>query len=46
MEEWGVAPPFLNSALDGGEWLASRLGCFIPREKAPSKLWIGGLMGF
>jgi hypothetical protein len=28
---WGsgcIAPPFLTSALDGGEWLASRLGSF------------------
>jgi hypothetical protein len=24
---------FLNSALDGGEWLASRLGHFTPKEE-------------
>jgi hypothetical protein len=26
----GVAPPFLNSALDGGEWSASRPGHLTP----------------
>jgi len=26
---------FLTSALVGGEWSASRLGRFIPEEKAP-----------
>jgi len=26
---------FLNSALDGGEWSASRPGHYIPRERAP-----------
>jgi len=25
----------LTSALDGGEWSASRPGRFIPRERAP-----------
>jgi hypothetical protein len=28
----GVATPYLTSALDGGEWLASRLGRFTPRN--------------
>jgi hypothetical protein len=32
MGEWSTAPPSLSSALDGGEWSASRSGCFIPRE--------------
>jgi hypothetical protein len=27
-----MAPPFLTSALDGGEWSASRLGRFSPVE--------------
>jgi hypothetical protein len=27
--------PFLISALDGGEWLASRPVRFIPGERAP-----------
>jgi hypothetical protein len=30
-----MAPPFLSSALDGGEWSASRIGQFIPAETAP-----------
>jgi hypothetical protein len=33
---------FLTSALDGGEWSASRPGRFIPRERAPGTPWIGG----
>jgi hypothetical protein len=33
---------FLTSALDGGEWSASRTGRFIPRERAPSAHWIRG----
>jgi hypothetical protein len=35
---WGsgtVAPPFLTSALDGGEWSASRPCRFTPGERAP-----------
>jgi hypothetical protein len=36
---------FLTSALDGGEWSASRPGRFIPRERAPGTRWIGGWMG-
>jgi hypothetical protein len=32
---------FLTSTLDGGEWSASRLGRFTPREKAPGTHWIG-----
>jgi hypothetical protein len=32
----------LTSALDGGEWSASRPGRFIPRERAPGTRWIGG----
>jgi hypothetical protein len=35
----------LISALDGGEWLASRPGRFTPREKAPGTHWIGGCVG-
>jgi hypothetical protein len=35
----------LTSALDGGEWSASRPGCFTPREKAPGTHWIGGWVG-
>jgi len=32
----------LTSALDGGEWIASRPGRFTPRKKAPCTHWIGG----
>jgi hypothetical protein len=36
---------FLNSALVGGEWSASRPDCFTPGERAPSTHWIGGWVG-
>jgi hypothetical protein len=36
---------FLTSALDGGEWLASRPGHFTPGEKAPDTHWRRGLVG-
>jgi hypothetical protein len=45
---WGVEVQlhvFLNSALDGGEWSASRLGRFIPRERACDTHGIGGWIG-
>jgi hypothetical protein len=45
---WGVEVQlhaFLTSALDGGEWSASRPGRFTPREKAPFTHWIGGSVG-
>jgi hypothetical protein len=35
----------LTSALHGGEWSASRLGRFTPRERAPGTHWIGGWVG-
>jgi hypothetical protein len=35
----------LTSALDGGEWSASRSGRFTPRERAPRTHWIGGWLG-
>jgi hypothetical protein len=35
----------LISALDGGEWSASRPGRFTPRERAPGTHWIGGWVG-
>jgi hypothetical protein len=38
----GRTPSFLTSALDGGEWSASRPCCFTPGEKAPGTDWIGG----
>jgi hypothetical protein len=41
----GIVPYSLISALDGGEWSASRPGHFTPREKAPGIQWIGGWVG-
>jgi hypothetical protein len=35
----------LTSALDGGEWSASRPGRLNPRERAPGTYWIGGWVG-
>jgi hypothetical protein len=35
----------LTSALDGGEWSASRPGRFTPRKRAPGTHWIGGWVG-
>jgi hypothetical protein len=35
----------LTSALEAGEWSASRPGHFTPRERAPGTLWIGGWVG-
>jgi hypothetical protein len=32
----------LTSALDGGEWSASRPGRFTPRERTLGTRWIGG----
>jgi hypothetical protein len=40
-----MATPFLTSALDGGEWSASRLGRFTPGDTAPNTHFIGGWMG-
>jgi hypothetical protein len=42
---WGVEVylhAYLNSALDGGEWSASRPGRFTPRERVPGTHGIGG----
>jgi hypothetical protein len=36
---WGVSPRIFDlSAVDGGEWSASRLGRFTPKERAPAPL--------
>jgi hypothetical protein len=38
MTTWGsggIAPPFLTSALDEGEWLASCPDCFTPGKTPP-----------
>jgi hypothetical protein len=42
-ESGGIAPPFLTSALDGGEWLASSSKRFTSWERDPGTHWIGGL---
>jgi hypothetical protein len=45
---WGVEvyfQAFLTSALDGGEWSASRPGRFTPRERTARIHWIGGWVG-
>jgi hypothetical protein len=38
-------PVFLTSALAGGEWSASRSGCFVPDKQAPYIHSIGGWVG-
>jgi hypothetical protein len=38
----GIAPPFLTSALNGGEWSASRPCRFTPGERKHGTYWIGG----
>jgi hypothetical protein len=42
----GISPPILlTSALDGGEWSASRPGRFTSKERAPGTNWIEGWVG-
>jgi len=44
--EWSYSSTHSStSALDGGEWSASRPGRFTPRERAPGTRWIGGWVG-
>jgi hypothetical protein len=45
MGSGGIAPPFLTSALDGGEWSVSRPCRFTPEERAPGTNGIEGWMG-
>jgi hypothetical protein len=40
-----IAPSFLTSALDGGEWSASRPCRFTSNERAPGNYWIWGWVG-
>lgn len=35
---------FFTMVLYGDEWTTSRSRCFIPGERAPDTLWIGGCM--
>jgi hypothetical protein len=37
----GKPHAFLMSALDGGEWSESNLGCFTRKARVPSTQWIG-----
>jgi hypothetical protein len=37
-----MAPPFLTSALNGGQWSVSCSGCSIPGHRAPCTHWPGG----
>jgi hypothetical protein len=45
MGNGGIVPPFLTSALDEGEWSASRPYRFTSGETAPSTHYIGSLVG-
>jgi hypothetical protein len=40
-----MASPFFTSAVDIGEWSASRPCCLTPEERAPGTHWIGGWVG-
>jgi hypothetical protein len=42
----GIAPPFLTSALDGGDWWASRSCRLVPGEIALGTRWIEGGVGY
>jgi hypothetical protein len=45
---WGsgyIAPPFLTSELNGGEWSILRPGRFTLGERASGTHWIGGWVG-
>jgi hypothetical protein len=44
-EGGGTALPILNSALDDGEWSATRFSRFKPGERAPGTHWKRGWVG-
>jgi hypothetical protein len=44
-EWWYSSTHSLISALDGGEWSASRPSRFTPKERDPGAHWIGGWVG-
>jgi hypothetical protein len=44
-ESGGIAPRILDLELDVGEWSATRLGRFTPRERTPGTHRIGGWVG-
>jgi hypothetical protein len=37
-----IVPPFWTSAIDGGDWSASRFGCFTSEKISRCIHWIGG----
>jgi hypothetical protein len=45
----GIAPPFLTSTVDGGEWLASRHFRFTPGKRVRGlhyvRGWVGSIFG-
>jgi hypothetical protein len=41
----GIAQSILTSALDGGEWLASRPGPLHPKKHPPVTHWLRGWVG-
>jgi hypothetical protein len=41
----GIAPPFLTSSLEGGEWSVSRPGRFTPDENSTGTHWLGEWVG-
>jgi hypothetical protein len=46
LEEWMYSSTHsLTSALDGGEWSASRPCCVTPRERTPGTNWTGDWVG-
>jgi hypothetical protein len=45
MGNGSIAPPFLTSPLDGGQWSDTRSGRFKPGERTRSTHLIGGWVG-
>jgi hypothetical protein len=45
MGEWRYSSTHSLTALDGGEWSASRPGHFTSKERVPGTHWIGGWVG-
>jgi hypothetical protein len=41
----GIAPLFLTSAIDGGEWSDLRFGRFATGKRTPGTHWIGDWVG-
>jgi hypothetical protein len=45
MKSGAIALSLLTSALDGGEWLASRLSRFTPADRAAGTRWTADWVG-